>query len=199
MSPKIIDKEEKKLKIIKAAINVFAKKGFGSTRMDDIAKKANIGKGTIYEYFRKKEDLFFAIYEAMCREFNEAIINSMKKQKTATGALKEFTIAVLTAFDDWKEFSFVVLDFWSEHRKGKSVHLRFNEIYDNSRRAISEAIRLGIKNGEFREGDPFVIASIMIAVLDGLLIQRIFEPKLFDINKIEKELVKMLFEGIKKN
>lgn len=199
MSPKIIDKEVKKLIIIKAAIDVFAKKGFGSTRMDDIALKADIGKGTIYEYFKNKDDLFFAIYETMCREFNGAILKSMKSQKTASSALKEFTVAVLKAFDDWREFSFVVLDFWAEHRKGKSVHVRFNEIYNISRKAISEVIKAGMKSGEFREGDPFVIASIMIAVLDGLLIQRIFEPKLFDMKKIEKELVKMLFVGIRKN
>lgn len=199
MSPKIIDKEEKKLKIIKAAINVFAQKGFASTRIEDIAVKADIGKGTIYEYFKNKDDLFFAIYETMCGEFNEAILSSMKKQKTATGALREFTITVLKAFDDWREFSFVVLDFWSEHRKGKSVHVRFNEIYNESRKAISEVIKAGIKSGEFRGGDPFVIASIMIAVLDGLLIQRIFEPKLFNMKTIEKELIKMLFQGIRKN
>lgn len=198
MSPKIIDKEEKRIKIIKAAIGIFAQKGFGSTRMDDIAAKADIGKGTIYEYFKNKDELFFAIYEAMCKEFNEAILSSMKRQKTATKALKEFTVTVLKAFDDWREFSFVVLDFWSEHRKGKSVHLRFNEIYNESRKSISEVIKAGIKSGEFRESDPFVIASVMIAVLDGLLIQRIFEPEFFNMKNIERELIKMLFEGIKK-
>ena len=52
-------KEEKRALIIEAAAKVFARRGFASTLMAEIAIEAGIGKGTLYEYFDSKEDLFF--------------------------------------------------------------------------------------------------------------------------------------------
>ena len=58
MAPKIVDKEAKKTQIIIAATQVFSKLGVAKTKMIDIAQAAGIGKGTIYEYFRSKEEIF---------------------------------------------------------------------------------------------------------------------------------------------
>ena len=63
MSPKIIDKEAKKAEILQAAMQVFSRKGVAKTRMADIAVAAGIGKGTIYEYFRSKEEIFAAAFQ----------------------------------------------------------------------------------------------------------------------------------------
>ena len=69
MSPRIVDKEQKKRKIIAAALKVFASKGYKATRTSDIAEAAGIGKGTIYEYFRSKEELIEAIFESLFLDY----------------------------------------------------------------------------------------------------------------------------------
>ena len=56
-------KKEKKASIIEAAARVFARRGYSRTLMANIATEAGIGKGTVYEYFDSKEDLFFAVFE----------------------------------------------------------------------------------------------------------------------------------------
>jgi AcrR family transcriptional regulator len=56
-------KEARKAQIIAAAARVFANKGFTGTAIAEIAIEAGIGKGTIYEYFESKEDLFFAVFQ----------------------------------------------------------------------------------------------------------------------------------------
>jgi len=58
MSPIIVDKKQKKEHILDAALGVFVNKGFSNVVINDIAKVAGIGKGTVYEYFKSKEDLF---------------------------------------------------------------------------------------------------------------------------------------------
>jgi len=57
MSPKIVDKESKKRQIALIALDVFAEKGFDGASVKDIAEKAKIAKGSIYDYFRSKNDL----------------------------------------------------------------------------------------------------------------------------------------------
>ena len=61
--PRIIDKKEKKAKILEASIRVFAKKGLSNTKMADIAEAADVGKGTIYEYFRSKDEILEASFQ----------------------------------------------------------------------------------------------------------------------------------------
>lgn len=198
MSPKFVDKEEKKKEIVKAAITVFAQRGFSNAKMEDVAKKAGIGKGTIYEYFKNKDELFFAIYEDVREQFNNTTFTGLKQQKTASGALREFVHSSLKAFDVWQEFSFIILDFWSEHRRGKAVHLRFNELYDESREDISEIIKAGIENGEFRKVDTLIAASAIIAVLDGLMIQKIFDPKMFLQKDVYRQISDIILTSLKK-
>ncbi|MFN3385331.1 MAG: TetR/AcrR family transcriptional regulator [Candidatus Thermochlorobacter sp.] len=62
-------REAKRQLLLHAAIAVFSQKGFHETKMQDIADEAGVGKGTLYEYFETKEDLFFAVYESWIHEY----------------------------------------------------------------------------------------------------------------------------------
>ncbi|MFN5308356.1 MAG: TetR/AcrR family transcriptional regulator, partial [Candidatus Kapaibacterium sp.] len=66
--PIIVDKEKKKKYLITIATDVFSKKGFHATKMSEIAEAAGVAKGTLYEYFSTKEDLFLAIYDEWITE-----------------------------------------------------------------------------------------------------------------------------------
>src|SRR5918994_6428215 len=70
MCPKVTHqyKENIKNKIIESSISTFSKYGYDKSRMDDIAKTANLSKGTIYLYFKNKEELFNAISERNTNE-----------------------------------------------------------------------------------------------------------------------------------
>ncbi|KUK10884.1 MAG: Transcriptional regulator, TetR family [Clostridia bacterium 41_269] len=61
--------EEKKRRILDAAAKVFSKKGFHKAKIEEIAKEAGIGKGTIYEYFASKEELFKEMLSSISRKY----------------------------------------------------------------------------------------------------------------------------------
>ena len=71
--PKIVDKEAKKLAILHAAMHVFARQGVVKTKMIDIARYAGIGKGTIYEYFRSKEEIFNSAFQYFFEDVEQAL------------------------------------------------------------------------------------------------------------------------------
>ena len=62
-------KTSRKEEIIRAAIEVFGRNGFRNSVISEIAQKANVADGTIYQYFKNKEDLFFSIAEERTKEF----------------------------------------------------------------------------------------------------------------------------------
>ncbi len=70
MSPKPDVSEERKGQIMSAAEEVFTKKGFDNARMDDIAEETGLSKGTLYLYYKSKDDLIIAILDRIFqREF----------------------------------------------------------------------------------------------------------------------------------
>ena len=57
--PKIVDYEEKKQEIIEKAKEVFAKRGYYNTNLSDISKSCGMGRTTIYQYFKNKDEIFY--------------------------------------------------------------------------------------------------------------------------------------------
>ncbi|MFQ5541718.1 MAG: TetR/AcrR family transcriptional regulator, partial [Candidatus Binatia bacterium] len=66
--PIIVDKDRKRREILQAAMQVFAREGYHRARIEAVAEEAGIGKGTVYEYFKSKTDLFLALHEHMLSE-----------------------------------------------------------------------------------------------------------------------------------
>ena len=77
--PRSIDKQAKKQDIIKAAMKVFAQKGFANTKMADVAEMANIGKGTIYEYFKSKEEIFEFVFSHFMESMETSVARAIFK------------------------------------------------------------------------------------------------------------------------
>ena len=89
MSPKIVDKEQKRRLIVEASLRVFASNGYEATRTIDIAKEAGIGKGTIYEYFRSKDEIVEAIFEYLFFNYEQHLQQLTQESKPPVEAILE--------------------------------------------------------------------------------------------------------------
>jgi len=201
--PKIVDKEAKKRDIMHAAMEVFARKGVTKTKMIDIAEKAGIGKGTIYEYYRSKEEIFgdaFMMTYSQTEESIRDITQSSDDPETKLRRVMESTVDAFFHGDG--DFVGIMMDFWSEGIRNKDERIMqiidLNKIYQNYRVVISEILQQGIAGGIFREMNTQLTASVIIAALDGLLLQWILDRNLFDPREATEVLVNTYLNGIKK-
>jgi TetR/AcrR family fatty acid metabolism transcriptional regulator len=88
--------ENKHQKIIRAAVKVFAEKGFYNARVSEIAREANVADGTIYLYFKNKDDILISLFE---EEFGQIVENmriELEKEKDALQKIKRFAILHLS-------------------------------------------------------------------------------------------------------
>ena len=92
MCPKVSTqyKIDVKEKIVDAALATFSKNGYDRTRMDDIAETANVSKGTLYLYFKNKEELFYAISERNIRELKEQLSTLLTKSEDLISSAENF-------------------------------------------------------------------------------------------------------------
>jgi len=88
--------ENKHQKIIQAAIKVFAEKGFYNARVSEIAKEANVADGTIYLYFKNKDDILISLFEEEFGKIVENMRQELGKEKDPLEKIRRFAIMHLS-------------------------------------------------------------------------------------------------------
>jgi AcrR family transcriptional regulator len=193
----------KKEKIVSAAITTFARKGYSSTTIAEVAKAAGIGKGTIYEYFRSKEDLFFATFERLISD-TEQTMNQVSQ--TAGGSVSErleaIADAVLKAWLANLDLYGLVLEFWSATASASSRNLfrqAFKAAYADMHRVVASLLQQGMHGEEFHaDVDPVKVASALIGSWDALMLQAWLDPE-FDVLGTSHAHMTVLLAGLRQS
>jgi len=200
--PRVIDKEAKKMQILHVAMKVFARKGVVKTKMIDIATEAAIGKGTIYEYFRSKEEIFYSafsyFFDTMKVEMNQALRTEQNPERQLQ-IIAELSLDSLLHGDE--DFADIMMDFWAEGVRNKNEDvlnsINLKGIYADYRRIVGKIIQGGIKQGVFKKMDVATAASIFIGSFDGIMLQWVLDRKSIDLNKVVTILMDSFINGIK--
>ncbi len=160
---------DKRERILKAAIKVFAKNGFYATRVSEIAKAAGVADGTIYLYFKNKDDVLITIFE----EGIEQLLAILRRVAESNDAFEdrirriiELQLGLLEEQRDLAEVITVNLRQSSRLLKQYAAPLFMQYI-----EVIAGVIRDGQKEGAFRSDlNPRVVARSLFGALDAILL-----------------------------
>ena len=189
--PIIVDKAKKREAILKAAMVVFSRDGYHQAKMEEIAKEAEIGKGTVYEYFRSKTDLFLALHEHMVSQLKGFYLKELAEVRAPDLLLERFIKVAFETFRLWEPFFLIFFDFWSHGGRGEHQQLfqtRLRQAYSLSREEVAAIISAGVAAGSFRAVDPLLTAAGILACLDGLVVQWLCDRHAFDLERMRDAL-----------
>ncbi len=194
-------KEARPQEILEAAIGVFAERGFAAARMDEIAARADISKGTIYLYFESKE----AVFKALVRETISArigeITSIVEKHDGPTPAL---LTAALRNFGQFVATSDrVVLPKIVIAEAGNFPDLaRFyrEEVIERGLALLGGIVARGIERGEFRampteHAVRLIMAPLLIIMLWRTTFAR-FDKTPYDYNGLIEAHIKTILKGL---
>ncbi len=199
--PKVIDKKEKRTQILDAAIRTFAQKGANNTKISDIAEAAGIGKGTVYEYFKSKDDILTASFHYFIDAMAGSVEQRLLPLTDPLDRLTAYFRAWAEMFDgDFMNYLEVILDFWAQGIRRDKERLSFDlaEIYAQYRTTLEGLLNECVEAGRIAPVDTRITASILLGTLDGLLLQWIMDRTLFDIKEAIEFLPQLLICGLKK-
>ena len=159
--------EGKRERILEAAIKVFAAEGFYNAKVSQIAHQAGVADGTIYLYFKSKDDLLINLFEDRMERVNANLREAIDTESTAVARLKRIVKLHLQLVEQNRDMAEVI-----------SVELRqsskFIREYSNPKfaeflRTIAGAVVEGQRTGELRTGiDPYVFARALFGALDEI-------------------------------
>jgi AcrR family transcriptional regulator len=166
-------KEARPGELLAAALEVFAEKGFAATRLEDIACRAGVSKGTVYLYFESKEALFkAAVEESMNPALEAAEAIAADGGKPAADLLREFV------FGWWEMVGSTALGgvpklLVAESHNFPDVAQWFHDsIISRANGAMIRIIELGIARGEFRAVDAKIAARIVFSPMFSFVLWR---------------------------
>lgn len=192
---------EKQRRIIEAAARVFARKGYSGTLMADIAVEAGVGKGTVYQYFSSKEDLFFEVFDWYVKKVGEAAtVEISALSRTASEKIMTLGITVVQACVDMAEMYGLVIEFWAASatlRIKDRFQEAFRQGYAAYRDVVAALIVEGIERREFRgDIEPSAVAATLVGTWDALGLQAWFD-KAFDPVAANENFMKVFVRGLK--
>ena len=171
---KIANKEEKRNTIALASIKLFSEKGFQKTSIDEIARSAGVAKGTIYLYFKNKEEIIFAIWDVITKQheliFNEKIKPEMSSKEKI---LIYYNFRDLENYYNKEQLLVLFQEFVSALLidKTKLYTDYFENFFQKDYDFISTCFYEGIKKGEFFIDNVELLTNTIIMVLKGVLIK----------------------------
>ena len=174
MAPKVSDEHKVEVKemIMKAAVKNFGKYGYASTKMDDIAKTADVSKGTLYLYFASKEEMF----QSVCKQTQQILIEErsglFRNKKSLESDLGEFYDNYYSALKENQSFRMGALAEAVHNPKLKRIlHQNSKEIVD----LVTEILKQMRREGGFfqKKVDLRSLAVGMCALYDGLEIRNV--------------------------
>ena len=207
---------DKRDRILSAAERVFAKRGFFAARVSEIAKDAGVADGTIYLYFKSKDDLLISLFESRMEQVNTALREAIANVPASKPAaqLRAFIHAYLKLVHDEPAAAEVLT---IELRQSS----KFMKEYENPQfadflRTLGGIIAAGQQSGELDSAIPSHVAARMIfGMLDELALAWVLarqpikqssisvttpgtRPKKFDIVRAADWVVALVFQGLER-
>ncbi|MCG4580265.1 TetR/AcrR family transcriptional regulator [Clostridium cochlearium] len=179
--------------IFKAAIKIFSQNGYNGTTMDDIAKEANVAKGTLYYHFKSKEEIFKFIIDGGMDIISEKLEDISKQEGDSISKLKAVCKAQLSVVYENRDFFKVIMSqLWgSEIRQ-----LEIREKIEKYIKDIEKYIKDAVKEGTIKNGETYFMAYAIFGMLCSTSIYELINEDKEKIDKVADSLMDYILKGI---
>jgi AcrR family transcriptional regulator len=187
---------EKRRQILRAAITVFARSGYHTSRVADVAKEAGVAYGLVYHYFGSKEDLLDTIFRRTWARMLQAVEEVEAEEGSAREQLAGVARIVLGSWEGDPDLIRVLI---REVARSPQLGREVGEI-QHAFAGLQRIIARGQERGELRtDVDPRLAAWILYGALEEILTGWVFErlpasPE--DVDEAERTVVALLADGL---
>jgi TetR/AcrR family transcriptional regulator, fatty acid metabolism regulator protein len=186
---------DKREAILRAAIKVFAQKGYFSSKVADVASEAGIADGTVYLYFKSKEEILHSIFDRAMEEFIAEGKREIENIGDIQDKLRKIATLHLEKLGADRDLAIV---FQVELRGSTKFMEEFSAAgFAGYLDIIRETIAEGQQQGLFRNDfNPIICAKIFYGALDEMVTNWILSKQNYALLPMADEVLKVLFGGI---
>lgn len=186
--------------LLSAARDLFAEKGYHNVSMHEIAQKAEFSVGTLYKFFKDKEDLYKALIRSRAEKFHAALkaVLTRPSSEDAMAVIKDYVAAKTALLTGGA----AMLRLYFAETRGASFNLRsgldqeIRKLHDDVLDALADVFRIGIRKKLFRPLDPYYMAVALESLTNGFLQCWIEDPERHSYEANVPLILDIFFQGV---
>lgn len=184
--------------IIDAAVKVIAENGYHASQVSKIAKEAGVADGTIYLYFKNKEDVLVSVFEEKMGQFIGKIAEATNAQPDSNKKLK---ILIEMHFNQLEENPYLAIVTQLELRQSNySLRLQINNVLKPYLDIIDAIIEEGIKKKQFRNDlNAALLRQMIFGTLDEVVTTWVMKERKYNLTAQAEQVHRFITEGLKSN
>lgn len=190
-----MNKERPKYRqIIEAAVEVIAENGFHASQVSKIAKKANVADGTIYLYFKNKEDILISVFREKMGNFIKKTLIAIDDNNTANDKLLTF---IKMHYEQLSENPYLAIVTQLELRQSKpELRYEINKVFKTYLDVIDDIIKLGIEENEIKSDiNPQIIRQMIFGTLDETVTTWVMKSQRYQLVEQAEDVHQLLTKG----
>lgn len=198
------EKERRREEIIHAARKVFSAKGFNAATMEEIASKAELSPGTLYLYFKNKEELHTSLSIDILKYMGGEILKVVDQDLSAEEKILRFR----DVFIDLYDYDANILINLFHLQSGETLHNLSDEVMEQLKKysslahgAIISVVKQGIEAGVFIEEHPAALADVIWGSYAGIVLwvdsKRLLNDQKDFVKPTLKTAFKVIINGLK--
>ncbi len=186
--------------ILRAAEKVFAAKGFFQTTMSEIARAAEFGTGTLYKYFKSKEDLYFTLIDEKTEEINHLVKAELSRKASAIERIKKVLILELEFIERNRDFFRIYTSEgsrfeWSiKDDCGKKIHDKMVDYIH----LLAQVLKQGMKAGELKPMNPLDLAHAFEGIVHSFIFEWLISPESYPLISKVETILEIFLNGTEK-
>ena len=186
---------DKREAILRAGVKVFAEKGYFSAKVADIARAAGIADGTVYLYFKSKEEILHSIFDQAMEKFIAEGKRELAKIESPVERLRKVAELHLRRLSDDRDLAIV----FQVELRGSTKFMEefsaagFHEYLEVIRKTIDEGQKAGLFRNDIKS---VVCAKVLYGALDEMVTNWILSKKAYPLDPLADEVLKIFLRGM---
>jgi TetR/AcrR family fatty acid metabolism transcriptional regulator len=178
-------KDQREQEFKQAALKVFSTKGYHKATMAEIAMEAGFGKGTLYWYWKSKEELYFSLIQQMHEEILQLVEEAAKRKGTSLEKLTWMGSEMTELYYRDRDFCKLSWKMRAEELETFSPAYveQLHAYVERTKGELAKIVRQGIEEEVLPPVEPYYLACILLGLVEGMEIQWLEDSNSFDLRR----------------
>jgi AcrR family transcriptional regulator len=191
--------QETRANILNAAQSLFAQNGYDATGVADICQEAGVSKGSFYYHFPSKQALFLELLDEWLSGLDVQLNLLRQNDQSAPDSLIAMTSVLPLVFQSAGNHLQMFLEFWIQASRDATIWEATIAPYHRYQTLFASLIEEGVTEGSLEPVDTQLTAQVIVSFAVGLLLQGLLDPQGADWEKVAKQGIQYLMDGITKS
>ncbi len=192
--------EETRSRILDAAGELFAQRGYDATSVADICERASVTKGGFYHHFTSKEAVFLELRDRWLQPLETALTWPRADGETLPQVFQNIAEMAKSIYmvEGGQQRQQVFLELLSAARQDPSILTAMLAPMQRYQDLFAQLIEAGVREGTLREVDRDLAAQVVVSLGFGLIMQSLLNPRGADWGDISSRAIAVLMQGLEK-